>query len=145
MRVEGSSTFAAPRDRTFQVFIDPGALAKATPGIQSLNQVAPDRFEAVMKVGVAGITGTYKGYLQIREKQPPEQYALDVAGEGSAGFVQGTGTFRFAEQDGKTVVTYLWDLQVGGMVASVGQRVLGGVCKLLIGQFMAAMAKELAG
>jgi carbon monoxide dehydrogenase subunit G len=32
---------------------------------------------------------------------------------------------------------------VGGLVAGVGQRVLGGVGKLLIGQFFKSMEREL--
>lgn len=145
MQIAGNATFPAPPERVYQIFTDQGALARATPGIQSLEQVSENKFEAVMKVGVAGITGTYRGTLELRDQRPPEHYTLAVAGEGAPGFVRGTASFDFAATaDGGTRVTYLWDVQVGGMVAGVGQRVLGGVARLLIGQFVSAMQKELA-
>lgn len=145
MRIEGSASFPADRERVYRVFTDPGALARATPGIQSLDQVGPGQFAATLKVGVAGINGVFKGTLTLQDQRPPEHYTLAVAGEGAPGFVRGTATFDFAAQDGATVVTYVWDVQVGGLIAGVGQRVLGGVARMLIGQFMAAMARELAG
>lgn len=146
MQISGTASFAAAPERVFQVFTDRDALARATPGIQTMEQVAENQFQAVMKVGVAGITGTYRASLELHELRPPEHYTLALAGEGSPGFVRGTARFDFAPADGGgTQVNYLWDVQVGGMVAGVGQRVLSGVAKLLIGQFMAAMQKELAG
>ncbi len=143
MQVSGTTTFQASPERVYQVFTDKGALARATPGIQSLEQVGEQKFEATMKVGVAGITGTYKGTLELQDLRPPEHFTLALAGEGSPGFVRGTAQFDFVTQAEGTQVNYLWDVQVGGLVAGVGQRVLGGVAKLLIGQFMNAMQKEL--
>lgn len=145
MRIEGDATFNAPRERVFEVFTNPDALARATPGVQSMTQTGEDRYEAVMKMGVAGITGTYNGTLALTAKRPPEHYELSISGQGAPGFVQGTGTFDFEEHNGGTRVRYVWDVQVGGLVAGVGQRVLGGVAKMIIGQFMKAMEKEIAG
>jgi carbon monoxide dehydrogenase subunit G len=109
-----------------------------------MEEVGPGKYEVTMKVGVAGITGTYQGTLEIRDERPPEGYILAVAGEGTPGYVRGTGTFQFTgSPGGQTMVAYTWDLQVGGTVAGVGQRVLGGVAKLLIGQFMKAMQSRL--
>lgn len=146
MQISGTATFQAPPERVYRVFTDKDALARVTPGIQTLEQVSEQRFEAVMKVGVAGITGTYKASLEIQDQRPPEQYTLALAGDGPPGFVRGTAQFAFAPTpDGGTEVRYQWDVQVGGMVAGVGQRVLGGVARMLIGQFMSGMQRELAG
>lgn len=143
MRIEGTSTFTAAPERVFGVFTDQESLRRATPGCESLVAVGPGQFEAVLKVGVASITGTYKGKLEMQEMQPPSHYKLVVQGQGSPGYMQGSAVFDFAPAGDGTKVTYVWDVQVGGLVASVGQRVLGGVGKMLIGQFMTAMTKEL--
>jgi carbon monoxide dehydrogenase subunit G len=40
-----------------------------------------------------------------------------------------------------TAVAYSFDVQVGGMIAAVGQRMLGGVGRMLAGDFFKAMQK----
>lgn len=144
MEVSGSAVFKASPEQVYQVFTNKDVLAKATPGLSSMEEAGPDTYAATMKVGVAGITGTYKGIVQIADQEPPNQYTLVIAGEGTPGFVRGKGKFTFRPAAEGTEVSYAWDVQVGGLVAGVGQRVLGGVAKLLIGQFMNAIQKELA-
>lgn len=145
MQIEGSATFAAPPERIYSLFTDPSVLRKATPGCQSLEEVSPGVFNATLKVGVAGISGTYQGKLEMQEQQPPNHYKLVVEGSGAPGYMSGTASFDFkAAPNGQTEVRYLWEIQVGGLVASVGQRVLGGVSKMLIGQFMEALKREIA-
>ena len=61
MKIEGSYTFNAPRERVWQVLQDPKIMAQCMPGCESMNQIGPDQYEAVMKVGVASVKGTYKG------------------------------------------------------------------------------------
>ena len=71
MKIEGSYTFNAPRERVWEVLQDPKIMAQCMPGCESMNQVGPDQYEAVMKVGVASVKGTYKGKVTIKDKQPP--------------------------------------------------------------------------
>jgi carbon monoxide dehydrogenase subunit G len=107
--------------------------------------VGDDKWVAVLKVGVAGITGAYEGTLEMQDKREPDHYTLLVQVQGAPGHLKGVGEFNFAATAaGGTEVQYVWEVQVGGLVASVGQRVLGGVGKMLIDQFMQAMAKALA-
>lgn len=142
MRLEGEALFHAPRERVYQVFTDKDALAGATPGLEGLDLVGENRYEVRIKVGVGGIAGRYKGRLELQNLRPHEHYTLVVSGEGSPGYMKGKATFDFVEVGEGTNVVYGWDVQVGGMVASVGQRVLTGVGKMLIGQFMSAMERS---
>lgn len=144
MEIKGTTVLNAPPERVYQVFMDKDVLARATPGLTSMTEVAPNQYAAALKVGVAGISGQYKGTLQITDQDPPNAYTLIVDGEGAPGFVRGKGRFQFTPAAaGKTEINYTWDVQVGGIVAGVGQRVLGGVAKLLLGQFVNAIQKEL--
>lgn len=144
MRIEGTASFPAEPERVYAIFTDADALRRATPGCQSLDAVGEGVFEATLKVGVASITGTYKGKMELQEQQPPHHYKLAVQGSGSPGYLSGTASFDFMPKEDGTEVKYVWDVQVGGLVASVGQRVLSGVAKMLINQFFQSMQKELA-
>ena len=105
------------------------------PGCERMNEVAPDQFEAVMKIGVASVKGTYKGKVAIKDKQAPCHYVLSGEGSGGPGFMQGDVAIDLEEQDGKTVVKYSTDARIGGLIASIGQRMLNGVAKMMVEQF----------
>ena len=110
-------------------------MAQCMPGCERMNEVAPDQFEAVMKVGVASVKGTYKGKVSIKDKQAPCHYVLSGEGSGGPGFMQGDVAIDLEEQDGKTVVKYSTDARIGGLIASIGQRMLNGVAKMMVEQF----------
>jgi uncharacterized protein len=114
-------------------------MAQCMPGCEALNEIAPDQYEATMKVGVAAVKGTYKGKVAIKDKQPPAHYVLSGSGSGGPGFMQGDVVIDLEESDGKTILKYSTDAQVGGLIASVGQRMLGGVAKMMVDQFFKKM------
>jgi carbon monoxide dehydrogenase subunit G len=135
LKIEGSYIFEAPRDRVWQVLLDPKIMAQCMPGCETMNEVAPDQFEAVMKVGVASVKGTYKGKVSIKDKRAPSHYVLSGEGSGAPGFMQGDVAIDLEEQDGKTVLKYSTDAKIGGLIASIGQRMLNGVAKMMVEQF----------
>src|ERR671926_143365 len=90
MKVEGVYTFPGPQDKVWELLLDEQNLRQCIPGVESLTETSPDHFDAVMKVGVAAIRGTYKGKVAIVDRQPPQQYTLQVEGSGGPGGVQGT-------------------------------------------------------
>lgn len=139
MKIEGVYTFNAPRDRVWQVLLDPKIIAQCMPGCESMNEIAPDEYEAVMKVGVASVKGTYKGKVAIKDKQPPSHYVLSGSGSGGPGFMQGDVAIDLEDADGKTLLKYSTDAKVGGLIASVGQRMLNGVAKMMVEQFFKKM------
>ena len=143
MKVEGSYTFDAPRDRVWTVLLNPDSLKNCIPGCESMTATGEDQYEATMKVGVAAIRGTYKGKVRITDKEEPNRYKLLVDGTGGAGFVRGEAQIELVEQGQSTQVNVHGDGQVGGTVAGVGQRMIGGVAKMLMGQFFDCLKKQL--
>ncbi len=47
------------------------------------------------------------------------------------------------EVDGKTLLTYGGDAQIGGMLASVGQRLIEGASKQMINQSLKALTEQI--
>jgi len=143
VKVEGSYTYDAPRDRVWSVLMNPEALRNCVPGCESMTPTGEDAYEASLKVGVAAIRGNYKGNIRITDKVEPSSYKLNVDGRGGAGFVRGVAEIELVDQGEKTVVNVKGDGNVGGTVAGVGQRMLGGVAKMLMGQFFDCLGKQL--
>ena len=143
MTLDGSHHFKAPRERVWALFNDPGVLSRATPGCERLEPVGPDEFEATLSVGVAAVKGTYQGRLAITDKRPLEGYVLHVEGTGRPGFVKGEGRLSLSDQDGGTLATINAEAQVGGLIAAVGQRLVGAAARMLMSQFFSALEAEL--
>jgi len=143
MKLEGAYDIPAPRPRVWDAFLDPGRLRQAIPGCEKLEAVGNDEFRATMKVGVAAIKGTFEGKVRLTDKKPPESYRMAVEGSGAPGFLRGDTLITLTETDGGTRVSYAADVQVGGLVAGVGQRMLGGVAKMLADQFFTRMSQLL--
>jgi carbon monoxide dehydrogenase subunit G len=143
VKVEGSYTFDAPRDRVWTMLMNPDALKNCVPGCESLTPSGENDYEAQLKVGVGAIRGTYKGNISLTDIAEPASYKMNVEGKGGSGFVKGVASIELTEQGNQTVLNVLGDGNVGGPVAGVGQRMLGGVAKMLMGQFFECLKKQL--
>lgn len=144
MKVEGTYTFSGPPERVWDLLLNPDSLRACIPGVESLTETSPDHWDAVMKVGVAAIKGTYKGKVAIVDKQEPTGYTLQVEGSGGPGFVKGSARVSLSAQGDGTLVSVNGDGQVGGMLAGVGQRMLPGVAKMLMNQFFECLMGKMA-
>jgi carbon monoxide dehydrogenase subunit G len=143
MKLEGAYDVPAPRKKVYEAFLDPKQLKKAIPGCEKLEAIGPDEYKATMKVGVGGVKGTFEGKVRLSDKQPPESYKMAVEGAGGPGFIRGEAVITLTDAEGGTRVAYTADLQVGGLIASVGQRMLGGVSKMMGDKFFNKMTELL--
>ena len=142
MEFKGTYKVRAPRERLWQMLLDPAALSKCIPGCQMLTPNGPDCYDALLQIGVAALKGKYRGKVTISDKRPPEQYRLRIEGSGTTGFVRGDGLLTLAEKDGKTLIEVQGTYQVGGTIASVGQRLVDVAARMLVGQFFRSVQKQ---
>ncbi len=142
IQLEGSYTFDAPRDVVWEVLNDPQALASALPGTQKLEQVGENEFRGAMTVRVGPVQGNFQGSVILSNIQPPEGYHLQVSGKGPQGFLNGEGDIRLEEEDGKTVMHYTGQAQVGGRIAGVGQRLIDSTARAIIRQALEALNRQ---
>lgn len=143
MKLEGSYEIKAPRQTVWSAFLDPEILRKAIPGCEKLELAGPDEYKATLKIGVAAVKGTFEGKVRLADKKPPESYRLSAEGSGGPGFVRSDTVITLSDIEGGTRVSYVADVQVGGLIAGVGQRMLGGVSKMMADQFFNRMGEQL--
>jgi hypothetical protein len=144
MKVAGEQILSASRERVWELFNNPARLSRLIPGCEKLEILGPDEYAGTMTVGIAAVKGVYSGKLKLEEKRAPEHYRMVVEGKGKQGFIRGSGTLDLSSKEaGRTVATYAGDVQVGGTLAQVGQRMIDSAAKMMIGQFFAAAAAEL--
>lgn len=134
MELNGTYTFAAPREVIWDALMDPEVLANILPGVEKLEKVDDTEFKGVMNVRVGPVQGRFNGTVILSDLQEPERFHMEVNGRGAAGFIKGGGDAVLTEEDGKTILTYGGSGDVGGRIASVGQRLVETTGKSIVRQ-----------
>ncbi len=142
MQLEGIYTFDAPRDEVWTALMDPEILASIIPGCKKLEQVGQNDYQAVMKMRVGSVQGEFQAGIKISDIEAPEGYIIQVTGKGSSTCMKGKGQIRLAEQDTSTVMQYSGQAQIGGRIASVGQRLLKSSAKAIIQQSLDGLHEQ---
>jgi carbon monoxide dehydrogenase subunit G len=142
MKLEGNHTINAPRARVYESLVDPEILQQCIPGCESLERTAPDSYAMTIRAGVGPIKGLFNGAVHMEDLKEPEHYRLVVDGKGSTGFLKGAGDFDLTENDGTTEIKYTGEVQVGGMIASVGQRMVLSAARMMASQFFKELEKQ---
>jgi carbon monoxide dehydrogenase subunit G len=135
VKLEGEYIFDGPREAVWELVRDPEVLATALPGTQSLEQISESEYAGKMHVRIGPVSGVFDGKIVVSDEVPPESCTLAVDGRGAPGYAHGTGHVQLFEQDdGKTLMQYQGDMQVGGRLANVGQRLIDSASKSMINQ-----------
>lgn len=142
MKIQGTHHLNASRDRVYQFLIDTEVLQRCIPGCERLEKTGENEYSATIGAGVGSIKGVFNGIVRLEDMRPPEHYRIVVEAKGTPGFVKGSGDFDLDTDDEGTLIKYTGDLQVGGMIASVGQRLIQGTAKMLTSRFFTKLEEE---
>ncbi len=143
MKLAGTATLPGTPEQAWELLNDPARLAKALPGCERLEPGGPDRYKAVIKFALAAVSGSYSGSVELSDKKPPHSLRLKIDGRGLPGWVKGEGELKLAAKKNETEVSYSGEAQVGGIIASVGQRMMESAAKKIVQQFFESAAKQL--
>ena len=142
MKIDATYEINAPRERVYAALVQPEILKRAIPGCESLEKIGEDTYAAVLKAGVGSIKGTFKGEVRLEDMRPPEHYRIVVEGKGAVGFAKGSADFDLEPKDEGTLIKYSGEMQIGGTIAAVGQRMIQGAAKMMAAKFFAALEAE---
>src|SRR5688572_29194885 len=142
MKIEGTQTLGAPRERVYQALIDPEVLQRSIPGCEKLELIGENTYAATLRAGVGSIKGEFQSTVRLEDMRPPEHYRIVVEGKGGPGFLKGTGDLDLAESEEGTEIKYTGDVHIGGPIAGVGQRMIQGTAKMMLTQFFGALEAE---
>jgi uncharacterized protein len=142
VKIQGNHTFDAPQDVVWPMLLDPEVLASVMPGCEKLEKTAENQYEGVLMVRVGPVQGRFNGTILLENIQEPDSYDITVDGTGPSGFIKGSGSLRLEGDNGQTTMHYEGDAQVGGRIASVGQRLLDTSAKAIIRQSLTGLERQ---
>jgi len=144
VKLQGEYVFDGPRQEVWEIVRDPEVLATALPGTQSLELVGENEYAGQMHVRIGPVAGVFAGKIFVSDEVPPESCTLTVEGKGAPGFGSGTGHVELVElEDNQTLLKYEGDMQVGGRIASVGQRLIDTASRSMITQGLESLNNSL--
>lgn len=144
MKLQGEYVFDGPIEEVWEIIRDPEVLATALPGTQSLEQVAENEYTGKMHVRIGPVAGVFAGTIIVSDEVPPESCTLHVDGKGAPGFANGIGHIKlFEQEDGRTLMQYEGEMQVGGRLANAGQRLIDSASKSMIAQGLESLNNAL--
>ena len=143
MKLSATYTFKPAPDKVFAALVDPSVLQKCIDGCEKMEKTGQDSYDAHLKIGVAGIKGTYVGKVRIAEQNPPSSFTLNVEGKGTPGWVKGTAKIQISPKDEGSELQCESEGQVGGLVAAVGSRLVEAAAKKMLDEFFRKLGQQL--
>jgi uncharacterized protein len=139
MEISGSYTFNARADQVWALLMDPAVISSCIPGCERFDPNGDNCYTARMTVALAAITGTYDGTVTLADIVPGTSYRLVAEGHGHPGFVKGSSAVRLRADGQTTIVEVSGSVETGGPIARLGQRLIGGVSKMMMDRFFACL------
>jgi carbon monoxide dehydrogenase subunit G len=147
VKFEESFTVAHPVEQTWSFFEDPARLAKCVPGVESvepLDAEGKSKLKMTQKVGY--LSATFNLRWHVSGLEPMRSIEITSIGKtirGAVGELRATNRVELEPVDGKTHVRLVADIAVGGMLGSVGQKMMASKAREVAAGFAANVSGEL--
>ena len=132
MDLKGEYLIPASKEKVWKELNDPDTLKKAIKGCETLDKISDTEFNAKVKAKIGPVSSTFNGSVTLTDIDPPNSYVISGQGKGgAAGFAKGSVKITLSEnkEKNKTDLVYSGNAQVGGKLAQIGSRLIGGVIK----------------
>ncbi len=123
--------------------MNPSLLRECIPGIKTFTPLSPDSYQVEIALRVGIVSATYKGTMEIAAKAAPASYRIVVRGAGVRTNLSGGGQIDLATEDGATILNFDGDVQVTGVLARAGQRLMSNVAKQQIDRFFKCLSSKI--
>lgn len=144
LHFEGSLTIKAPRGKVWNFVVDPHAVSRCLPDVQSLEVFEEGKFKAVVRVGVSFIKGDFAFDVAMLDLDVLKHARIKGHGGGLGSGVDVESTIDLSEGGGDTtVLNWKADVVVSGTIASVGARLLSSTVEKKTAELFERMKMQL--
>ena len=144
MKIENTQILESNLQKVWDALHDEQVLKECIPGCEALIKTSENSYSVTIRIKISAMTGEYVGSIQIQDVSPLDEYTMVVEGTGSGGTVKATVTLSFNQVKEGTEIHISGDTTVSGIIARVGQRILGGASRMLINQFFGCIRDKVS-
>jgi carbon monoxide dehydrogenase subunit G len=147
LEFNGEYTLPVNLQKVWQGLNDPEVLRQSIRGCSELERVSDHEFQAVLVAKVGPIGVTFRGQVMLKDIVPLKSYTLiGQAKGGAAGFGSMSAHIQLESFNAEnTLLRYSAQADVGGKLASVGQRLILSVAKKQADDFFQQLSAVLTG
>lgn len=144
MQLTGTHVLNAPPSRIWALLMDTDTLARIVPGVTKLERLDAHSFKSTLGVKLGPVSASFAGNLHMEDVVQDKGFTLKVQQNSKVGNASASIQIGLVPVgDHQTEVAFDGDVKLSGMLASMGQRLIGGVANTLSKQFFQNMEKEL--
>jgi carbon monoxide dehydrogenase subunit G len=132
MDLKGEYLIPAKKLKVWEHLNNPQTLKNSIKGCQTLDKVSETEFTAKVKAKIGPVSAMFNGSVSLTDLDPPNSYIITGQGKGgAAGFAKGSVKITLVDTDepNNTLLQYEGNAHVGGKLAQLGSRLIGGVVK----------------
>jgi carbon monoxide dehydrogenase subunit G len=132
MDLKGEYLIPAKKLKVWEHLNNSQTLKNSIKGCQTLDKVSKTEFKAKVKAKIGPVSAMFNGSVSLTDLDPPNSYIITGQGKGgAAGFAKGSVKITLVDTDepNNTLLQYEGSAQVGGKLAQLGSRLIGGVVK----------------
>jgi carbon monoxide dehydrogenase subunit G len=144
MKLEGKQIVNAVPSMVWNMLMDTDMLAKIVPGISRLEKTGDNTFKSILEIKLGPINSSFTGSVQLEEITEEKGFTMKVMQNSKIGNASAAIKINLVPvDDKKTEVVFDGHVKLSGLIASMGQRVMGSVSNTLTKQFFSNLEKEL--
>ena len=142
MKVKGKHILQADVATIWPMLQDEEVLARISPGVSKVEKLGDDEFRAISEISIGPVRGSFEGDLSLIDKVLHETMTLTLAQKSKIGNAEAKIVMNLnALSADETEINYSGTAKVSGRLATMGQRILGGVISTLSKQVFKELEK----
>jgi carbon monoxide dehydrogenase subunit G len=148
MKVQESFVITEPREKLWAFLEQVDQVAQCVPGVDSVEQIDADNSKVRVTQAVGPMTATFDIKMRVTEREPLELMKFTTVGravKGAVGNVRATNTVRLSDVAEGTRVDVEADLAMGGVLGSVGQKVVSKQVGQVTRSFAESLERSIKG
>jgi carbon monoxide dehydrogenase subunit G len=148
MKFENTFAVDAPIDEVYATLLDVERVAPCVPGAEVLEKTGDNAYQVAIKVRVGPISMTYRGNVEIVERDDENHRAVmrararETRGQGTA---DARVELNLAQDGPTTNGTMVADVQLAGRAAAMGRGVIQDVSAKIVSTFSQNLETMLSG
>lgn len=144
MQLTGRHIVNATRAKVWTMLMDTDILAKIVPGVSKLEKTGENTYKSILEIKLGPVSGSFTGNLQMDDIVEEKSFILKVQQNSSIGNANSEIKIDLVPvSNNQTEIGFNGNVKMTGLLASIGQRVMGGVANTLTKQFFSNLDKEL--
>ena len=118
-------------------------LARIVPGISRLEKTGDNTYKSILEIKMGPVNSSFTGDLQMEDIVEEKGFSLKLQQNSKIGNANAVIRISLApDNENQTEVAFDGDVKLSGMLAAMGQRLIGGVSNTMTKQFFSNLEKE---